>query len=299
MLRILSLAGGGARGLLSIQAIKYLEARTGRQVHQLFDFVAGTSTGALQAIALTMPQPLSGAALERAYLDMLPAIFDRRFLALGGLTGPLYPKEPLEHALQQTLGHTPLGYCTVPTAVATYSLTTRQPVMLGSYNEHATLPAWEAARASSAAPTFFEPHREFVDGGLCANSPSLWATLEAARHAGVPPEDCAVLHIGTGSSEAPIDPDKARGWGKLSWISPALSICMDGSEDLADIQMRELVRPGAYLRLQLPLSGQPGTANPAMDDVSPTNLLALRQAGQQMVAQQQPELDKFLAHITE
>jgi patatin-like phospholipase/acyl hydrolase len=157
MIRILSLAGGGARGLISIQALKYIERRAGRPIHRLFDFVSGTSTGALQALALTKPQPLSGVGLEHAYLEMLPRIFDRRLLALGGLTGPLYPHEPLEAALRETLGHDPLAYCRIPAAVATYSLTQRQPVMLGSYNAYSHMPLWEAARASSAAPTFFEP----------------------------------------------------------------------------------------------------------------------------------------------
>lgn len=289
-INILSLAGGGARGLLSTQPLRYIEHKTGRHVHELFQFVAGTSTGALQALALTRPAPLSGDALDTAYQCLLPKIFKKRFASFGGLRGSQYVHEPLEVHLQAVLGSGPLSECLTPTAVVTYNLTARLPLLMGSYNAHAARPRWEAARASSAAPTFFEPFNNYVDGGLNANSNALWALFEACRLYGVTPADCNVLSLGTGSDESPIDGSTAAGWGKLNWIQPVLSVCMDGSEDLVDLQLAEILPAPQYLRLQCRISGPLAQ----MDNVRPENLLALRQRGNQLVAENLPALDAWL-----
>lgn len=296
--RVLALSGGGARALLSLQALKYLERSTGKRIHELFSLVIGTSTGALQALALTKQHPLTAAAVELAYLDMLPKVFDKRLLSFGGLAGPQYPAEPLEKALRGVLNHDLLADCLVPTAVAAYSLTARLPVLLGSYNAHAFMPAWEAARASSAAPTYFKPFGEFVDGGLCSNNPALWGVLEAGRLFARDPRDCLVLSLGTGSTEAPIYPVDAGSFGKLGWISPVLSMCMDGGEDLVDLQLSELLPAGQYLRLQTRLAGNaPGRPSPDMDDTSPENLRALQQRGNQVVAENRAAIDAFTARL--
>src|SRR6266545_3368830 len=55
--RVLALDGGGMRGLIPAQVLAYLERRARRPVHELFDLVAGTSTGGLLSLALTIPRP--------------------------------------------------------------------------------------------------------------------------------------------------------------------------------------------------------------------------------------------------
>lgn len=289
-MKILSLSGGGVRGLISLQALKYIEKRTGRPIASQFDYVIGTSTGAILAAGLG--QGIPAAEIERQYITLCTEVFRRRFISMGGLMGPLYDAGPLEHALRDLLGDHPLSASKTAVACVSYSLTARLPVVLGSYNVHSAMPAWQAARASSAAPTFFPPFGEYIDGGLCANNPALFGSIEAAKLYGCDLKDCRVLSIGTGSSEQPIAPGEAAGRGKLGWVEDVINIALDGSQDLVDLQLRELLP--AYLTLQIPLSRQPGTASPDMDCVTPDNVTALRQAGQQMVGSALGKLEEFL-----
>ena len=66
--RILALDGGGTRALVTIEMLKELEAQTGRRVHELFDVVAGTSTGGI--LAAGIQERLSLEELEGLYIDL-------------------------------------------------------------------------------------------------------------------------------------------------------------------------------------------------------------------------------------
>lgn len=291
--RILALDGGGVRGLLSLQALKYLEHVTGKPAAQSFDLVAGSSTGAILALGLTKPQPMSALALEQMYLQHASEIFDSRFLSLDGFTGPKYHADGLEKLLQRVLGPQPLSQATKPVLATAYDLQARLPVVLTSWGAHKGMPAWEAARASSAGPTFFPPYQQYVDGGCVANNPALVACVEAARLYGCTVEDCTVLSLGTGAGEAPIKPSEAADWGELSWLSPLVSIFTDGVADLVDFQLSALLPPPQYLRLQCRLADSLAE----MDNTNPANLLALRQRGNQLVAERLTAVDAFLARL--
>ncbi len=82
LFRILALDGGGMRGIIPGEVLAYVEERTRRPVHALFDLVAGTSAGGLLGLALTVPRP--GRAEPWAAADALdvfrrdgPRIFSR------------------------------------------------------------------------------------------------------------------------------------------------------------------------------------------------------------------------------
>jgi patatin-like phospholipase/acyl hydrolase len=92
-MRVLSIDGGGIRGLIPALVLAEIEDRTGRPVAELFDFVAGTSTGGLLACALTRPgddgRPLFTAAeAANLYVEEGPLIFRqslvRRITSVGG-----------------------------------------------------------------------------------------------------------------------------------------------------------------------------------------------------------------------
>lgn len=298
---VVSIDGGGVRGLLALQAVKYLESKIG-PVAKRANFLAGTSTGSIIALGLAGPVPLSSRDLEGWYQTYTATIFDSRLVALDGLLGPEYRVGGLELTLQKAFGRkatvdgfapVALGDCTVPALAMAYDLQARLPVMLTSYGVHAGMPLWQACRASSAGPTFFEPYRGMADGGVCNNSPALTAVIEAAKLYECNIDDCFVLSIGTGSCEDPIDPKQAAGWGKMGWVQPVLSMSMDGASDLAHMQMTDLMPDGQYLRLQCRLSGPIAD----MDNVKPKNLLALRQRGTQLVAENLAQLDAFIARL--
>ena len=101
--RILSLDGGGTRALLTIEMLKELELRTGRRVHELFDLVAGTSTGGILALAIQERIPLE--VLERLYLTLADTVFRKEPERLGRLfmAGAAYKCAELENLCRSVL----------------------------------------------------------------------------------------------------------------------------------------------------------------------------------------------------
>jgi patatin-like phospholipase/acyl hydrolase len=293
MIRVLSVSGGGIRALLTLQVLKYVSRKAGKPLYDLFDYVAGASTGAICAVGLTSPRRLSPTDLEQLYIREAANIFDKRWLSLGGLTGPKYHAEGLEKALQGVLGGSTLSEALVPTLAMAYDLRGRAPALLTSHGPYKSISAWSAVRASSAAPTYFEPYKGLVDGGLVANSPALVATIEACKLYNCTVRDIICLSIGTGTTEEPIDPEAARSWGPLGWVKDVIGIALDGGCDLVDQEMRDLLPDANYLCLNMPVRGSLAE----MDNITPANMLALQQAGNQLVASNMPALDRIVARL--
>src|SRR5918996_2655195 len=107
-MRILSIDGGGIRGLIPALVLAELERRCGRPAGELFDLVAGTSTGAIIACALTRPDPLPAARIARIYLEEGPEIFSRsllkRITSADGYLDERYDSDGLLESLRRHLG---------------------------------------------------------------------------------------------------------------------------------------------------------------------------------------------------
>ena len=110
--------------------------------------------------------------------------------------------------------------------VTSYDIQNRRTVFIKSWHaDHAlALRCSEAARATSAAPTYFEPanlqwadeNRTLIDGGVYMNSPAVSAYAEARKL--FPDEPIAMLSLGTGELTRPIPYEEARTWGSASWV---------------------------------------------------------------------------------
>src|ERR671914_1713010 len=77
VVRVLAIDGGGIRGLIPALVLAELERRSGRRVYELFDLIAGTSTGGIIACALCAPDPLPAEEVAAIYAEEGPAIFER------------------------------------------------------------------------------------------------------------------------------------------------------------------------------------------------------------------------------
>ena len=292
MRRILSLDGGGIRGLVSCVWLGGVEdalARAGKPgLLKNFDLLAGSSTGALVACGLALG--MSPGQLADLYRDQRHAIFPgmagRLWSRAGrlvehGLSAPRYDAKGLEKVLKKVFGTTTLGQAQKPLLVTSYDTISRTPVVFKSFKpEHADLPMWEVCRASSAAPTYFPAHpmtvegrkRALIDGGVVANNPTACAIAEALRkdarvnHS----QDLVVLSIGTGERSRPIDLKSAQEWGALEWAIPIIDVLFDGNTDAVDYIAQQLVGDG-YFRLQAELL----TGLDDLDDVSATNIAGL------------------------
>jgi patatin-like phospholipase/acyl hydrolase len=291
-MRILSIDGGGIRGLIPALVLAEIETRTGRPIASLFDLVAGTSTGAIIACALTRPEPMPAAEVAAIYEDEGPLIFDASLLkqitSLGGVIDERYDDRELVRSLQRHLGETRLAEATVGVLVTAYDLEARQALVLRRGDDVRMV---DAAHASSAAPTYFEPlrlgERTLIDGGVFAVNPAILAFAEARGEIDV------LASLGTGQHTRPLPYEKAKDWGQLEWARPIIDVVFDGSADVVDAVLQRLI-DDRYIRLQTRLD----TASDDLDDASAENLAALRREAEQLIAERSADIDRLCALLT-
>ena len=304
--RVLSIDGGGIRGIIPALVIAHLERKAKKPASELFDLMVGTSSGGMLALGLSLEgeggAPLFNARkMVKLYEAHGDEIFEqslwRKLRTVGGIFEEAYSHEALEGVLDQYFGARALADCGVPTMVTSYDIQNRRTVFLKSWQpEHADLLCSEAARATSAAPTYFEPATlewaedsgTLVDGGVFMNSPSVSAYAEARKL--FPDEPIALLSLGTGELTRPIPYEEARTWGSALWVMSLLDCMFDGASKAADYQMR-LFLGDNYLRLQTPLH----FASDDMDDASKGNIRNLKQTARELIAKEQGDLHRFLA----
>jgi predicted acylesterase/phospholipase RssA len=279
-------------------------------VHELFDLIAGTSTGGILACALTRPSPETAAGLVDLYLDEGPRIFHRgllkRLTSVEGWIDERYDDDGLMGALRDHLGDTRLKQALTPVLVTAYDLEGRFAFFFRSDRAVADdaydFAMWEVARATSAAPTYFEPARitdaagrhtySLVDGGVFAVNPAMCAYADVARRGTV--DLVASLGTGSKSEQQPIPYEKARRWGQLAWARPILDVVFDGVADTVDFQVATLLAPGAYVRLQTRLRNASG----ALDDASPEHLHDLQDEARRLISERSADIDALCARLT-
>ncbi|XP_056654896.1 85/88 kDa calcium-independent phospholipase A2 isoform X7 [Monodelphis domestica] len=188
---LLCLDGGGVKGLVLIQLLMAIEKAAGIPTKDLFDWVAGTSTGGILALAIQHGKSM--AYMRGLYFRMKDEVFRG--------SRP-YESGPLEEFLKREFGeHTKMTDIKRPKVMLTGTLSDRQPAELHLFRNYdapetrneprfaqnpnlqpLTQPqdqlVWRAARSSGAAPTYFRPIGRFLDGGLLANNPTLDAMTE-------------------------------------------------------------------------------------------------------------------------
>lgn len=306
--RVLSLDGGGIRGIIPALVIAHLERKTGKPACELFDLIVGTSTGGILALGLALQdeegRPLLAAKrmvalYERHGGEIFEQSLWRKLRTVGGIFEEAYSHRALEAVLEHYFGHRRLSDCGVPAMVTSYDIQNRRTVFMKSWHaEHAGLLCSDAARATSAAPTYFEPaqlnwaeeSRTLIDGGVFMNSPAVSAYAEARKL--FPDASIAMLSLGTGELTRPIPYEQARTWGSALWVMSLLDCMFDGVSKAADHQMRSFLGE-QYLRLQTPLA----YASDDMDDASRGNIRNLKQTARELIKREEAALDRFMASV--
>jgi uncharacterized protein len=265
--RVLSLDGGGLRGILQALYLSRLEQLAGKPVRDLFDYVVGTSTGGLLALALTSPKAPPAAELVRFYLDDGPKIFPRRRLwnKARELFGPRYSPDELRNALTAVLGEAKLADAAVPVSVCAYDIEENRPKILRSTKARSEpgYRQWtlvEAGLATTAAPTYFPPAGTLVDGGVWANNPALVAYVDVRSRQS---NSINLLSLGSGSNFRTFDPNKASSWGLAGWAPPILEILQSGNAAAVHTHTATLMQRETYRRWEPQLGKKI-----AMDDAS-------------------------------
>ena len=302
--RVLSIDGGGIRGIIPAMVIASIEKKMGKPARELFDLMVGTSTGGILALGLSRPgsgrqAQFSARRVVKLYEEQGDKIFEyslwRKLRTVGGILEESYSHEVLEGILGKYFAGATLGDCEVPTMVTSYDIQNRRTVFLKSWHaDHQPVLCRDAARATSAAPTYFEPKpldtgdatSVLIDGGIFMNSPSVSAYAEARKL--FPEDPIAVLSLGTGELTRPIAFEEARTWGSALWVMSLLDCMFDGVSKAADHQM-QLFLGDRYQRLQATLE----TASDDMDDASEENILNLKQIARELIKANASVLERF------
>ncbi|CAD6190573.1 unnamed protein product [Caenorhabditis auriculariae] len=179
MVNLLSMDGGGIRGLVIIQTMLEIERRLGEPLFPYFDWVAGTSTGSLIAAALS--KGLSLQQLLLSYIRFKDQVFE-------GFAPP-FDTRLLETFIKEQIGEGPISDLKYPRLMVSAVNALRFPVKLEFMRNYSPndvdaseeIPLWVALRRSTSAPVFFNPCDEYIDGGIIANNPTLDLLTEVQK----------------------------------------------------------------------------------------------------------------------
>ncbi len=302
-MRVLSIDGGGIRGLIPALVLAEVERRTGRRVFELFDLIAGTSTGGILACALCAPDPLPAEQLVALYEEEGPQIFDRslwqRIHSAEGLVDEKYDGTALDRALERFLSDKRLSDSRPDLLVPAYNMGEPGPYFFKSLKAREQ-PSEDfalslVARATSAAPTYFEPlpldELALVDGGVFAANPAMCAFAEVLRFH--PAADVVLLSLGTGQRTRKRSFADVKDWGLVEWARPILDVVFDGVSDAVDYQLLHALGDGQYWRFQVELS----QASDDLDDASEPNLRELRAHAEELIATRSADIDAAIAAL--
>lgn len=244
---LLSLSGGGYKGLFTAHFLSLLEAKLGKPLHTCFDLVAGTSIGSI--LSLGVAHGVSAHKLDTLLETRGPKIFPwyRRAMPmlLGTLAGPRYLQTPIREALKDTFRDATLAQLKSRAVIPAVSLTNASAKVFrtahaADFDLDATTSLVDVALASAAAPLYFPPHQigstQLADGGLIANAPHIVALSEATSVLLWPLERINMLAVGT--TEVPegkaFNASRLR-WGWIGWARKKAMLVqtMSAQQDLA------------------------------------------------------------------
>jgi patatin-like phospholipase/acyl hydrolase len=305
-MRILAIDGGGIRGLIPGLVLSELERRAGRRVFELFDLIAGTSTGGILACALCAPDPLPAAEVVTLYEEDGPEVFERslfqRIRSADGLLDEKYDAAGLESELERFVEHKRLKETKPDLIVPSYDTALPGPYFFKTTNAKETpdeddFPLSVVARATSAAPTYFEAlevgNKSLIDGGVFATNPAMCAFAEVLNRDDVSPRDVVLLSLGCGQRTETHSFDEIKDWGLAKWARPILDVVFDGVSDAVNYQLDRVLGPERYWRLQPELT----LASDHLDDASEDNLRKLRRQAEELIAARTADLDAVLKKL--
>lgn len=229
--RILSIDGGGIKGIFPAAVLTHLEENCldGQPIGDYFDLIAGTSTGGI--IALGLGAGLSARSLLDLYVNKGNRVFppEQRQKArrlFRRLFRNRYDRTPLDELIRETLGDKTLRESRYRLLMPATEAEHGDPAVYKTphhpgYFLDGDKPMAEVAAATSAAPTYLEPVVQdgytLLDGGIWANNPTMMALVEALTCFAVRREQIAILSLGCGQDGFRINSKQASGAGQFQW----------------------------------------------------------------------------------
>ena len=276
--KILTIDGGGIKGLYSALIVQHLEEQYG-PISEYFDMICGTSTGGLIAMALSAKKPSS--EIVKFYVEKGPKIFTRnctisrfyraiRQILLWGK----YSNKQLKKALEEMFGELTLGQAHTLLCIPSFNLTKGMPRVFkfphkeGKFHMDKNIRMVDAALATSAAPTFFPIAKIedglYIDGGVWCNNPTIAGMLEALDFfvgEGKEFSSYRILSISSVNQPTGWNVNVRRKRSFVGWRDKLFQTSMDGQSYFTHFFMQKMVNftspKGFYIRIPSPqLSAQ-------------------------------------------
>ncbi|XP_019750363.1 calcium-independent phospholipase A2-gamma-like isoform X1 [Hippocampus comes] len=313
-IRILSIDGGGLRGLLALQTLHKLEALTGKPIYKLFDYICGVSTGAILGFMLGIFQ-LPPSECDDLYRKLGSDVFKQNVIVgtvKMGWSHAFYDSEAWESMLKEKMGSHLLVETSrnpeCPKVAAVSAIVNRgTPLKAYVFRNYNLLPGvrshylggcqhqlWQAIRATSAAPGYFQ---EFPlgsdlhqDGGLLINNPTALAIHESKCLWPNTPLEC-VVSVGTGRFETAGKSNSGTYTSLKTKINNVISSATDTEEVHA--MLDSFLPADAYFRFNPYVS-----EDIAIDDNRQEKMALLQAEGFRYLERNEEKLRKAAAILT-
>lgn len=250
---ILSLDGGGVRGVLSARLLERINDKTPGFIDS-FDLIAGTSTGSILASALSFE--FTPEQLVELYRDGSRSVFNDNIFEnirdLGRVRGANYNIRGIRRMLRSKFGEAKLGDAKKYLLIPTFNLDnghdeqlkrTWKPKFFHNFpgkDSDKKEKIVDVVLRSCAAPTFFPSYQGYIDGAVVANNPCMSAVAQALKSKKADLTEIRVISIGTG-----FNPEFVRGenlnWGLLQWAPLLPRLLTAGSMGVAEYQCEQLL----------------------------------------------------------
>ncbi len=263
MKRILTIDGGGIKGVFPASFLTSVEDSLGRSVADYFDLIAGTSTGGIIALGLGLGLP--AAQILRFYQEHGPAIFRKSLLRyfMSWALLPKYDERPLREALQAVFGNHTLGESKKRLVIYSSNLetgevyvykTAHHPRFERDYKERLV----DIGLATAAAPTYFPTFRNtfgtpLIDGGVWANNPVGFAAIEATHVLKWPPGSVRVLSLGCTTGLLDVRLARKLPLGRVYWATQVVEVFMALQSSASQSMAQWVLGPDNVDRISPPM----------------------------------------------
>lgn len=260
---ILSLDGGGVRGLISSYILNAIDNQLDNKLFDKVTLITGCSTGAILAGLLISGYSIS--SLPDFYKRLIPKVFNKgTFLEQLIRKTKLFPafnKDILVESAYKHIGKSPFSLFNKKTLIPIYDIEKDKLEVAKNWRgKFKDCLLSDLVIASSCFPTLYSPHEifdtsnksygVFMDGGIAASNPTLFAIVEALD-LGYRLEDIICISIGTGCDVMSIDSNKSKYWGGLRWLNKLPFLLGSGNAECIDYVSKHLI-PKLY-RFQISL----------------------------------------------
>lgn len=257
---ILSIDGGGIRGILPISLLKRIKNELNFDILSNFSMFCGTSTGGIISLMLANGENIE--KIEEFYMEKRKKVFKKRFFTNFFISK--YSPKGLEKELRNVFKNKRINELSddIEVLIPAFDLEAEGEWKPKFFTKDDCYLLFEIAMATSAAPTYFPPYKGYIDGGVVCNNPSL-AAICFALSKGYSLDEIYLLSLGTGDVKT-FSSYMDNNIGVIQWSNKLIKIMFDGLNDVVDTQCEELLGDN-YLRLNPIL---PGNSPWPLDDIN-------------------------------